>query len=140
MFDFKNTLVDIISERGENIEKMIKEGVITKEIFYSYKTYQPRLDRLIALANYLQVSVDYLFALDDENKFRPYSTDQSAFCDNLCRLIKRANMSQRQFCLEMGYTKNCLQNYKNGLKPTSRTIVEIAKFFGCSTDELLTLK
>ena len=56
----------------------------------------------------------------------------------MTELIRKSNLSNRQFCKEMNYQKDNIIRYKNGVVPSVRTLFEIAEYFGCSVDDLLT--
>lgn len=137
MIDFISATKNVLCEQGKNVDCLFFDGIISKDTFYKYKQRNPSLKTLINVANYLQVSIDYLYELTDKNNFCRYSTDQSKFYENLVDLIKRANLSNRQFCKEMNYQKDNITRYKNGTIPSIRTLFEIAKYFDCPIDDLL---
>lgn len=138
MIDFITAVKNILEEKGKNIDCLFIDNVISKNTFYKYKQRNPSLQTLIKIANYLEVTIDYLFELSDENKFYPYATDQSRFYEYLIEMIENNNLSKRQFCKEMGYQKDSIIRYKNGVSPSLRTLVEIAKYFDVSVDDFLT--
>lgn len=138
VIDFITAVKNVLCEQGKTVDNLFLDGVISKDTFYKYKQRNPSLKTLIKVANYLQVSIDYLFEITNENKFCKYSADQSKFYENLTKLIRNANLSNRQFCKELNYQKDNVNRYKNGVVPSVRTLFEITKYFGCSFDDLLT--
>lgn len=138
MTDFITVVKNILEEQGKTIDDLFNNEVISKDTFYKYKQRNPSLQTLIKIANYLQVSIDYMYELDDENHFIPYSTNQSDFYNKLINLINTSGISSRQFCKDLNYAKDNVLRYKNGVEPSIRTLFEIANYFNCSVDDLLT--
>ena len=138
MTDFITVVKNVLEEQGKTIDDLFSNEVISKDTFYKYKQRNPSLQTLIKIANYLQVSIDYMYELNDENHFIPYSTNQSDFYNKLINLINISNISSRQFCKDLNYAKDNVLRYKNGVEPSIRTLFEIANYFNCSVDDLLT--
>lgn len=138
MIDFITAVKNYLEDEGKSVDCLFADNVISKDTFYKYKQRNPSLQTLIKVVNYLQVSIDYLYEKSDVNNFSKYSTDQSKFYEYLTELIRKSNLSNRQFCKEMNYQKDNIIRYKNGVVPSVRTLFEIAEYFGCSVDDLLT--
>lgn len=138
MVDFISAVRNYLDEEGKDINCLFLDGVVSKDTFYKYKQRNPSLQTLIKVANYLQVSIDYLYENTDTNNFVKYSTNQSKFYEYLTEFIKKAKISNRQFCKEMNYQKDIILRYKNGVEPSVRTLFEITNYFGCLVDDLLT--
>lgn len=138
MIDFITAVKNYLEEKGKSVDCLFIDNVISKDTFYKYKQRNPSLQTLIKVVNYLQVSIDYLYEKTDVNNFTKYSTDQSKFYGYLTDYIQKSNLSNRQFCKEMNYQKDIILRYKNGVEPSVRTLFEIANYFGCLVDDLLT--
>lgn len=137
MLDFIKLVKNVLEEQDKTTENLFNDKVVSENTFYKYKHRFPSLKTLIKIANYLCVNIDYLFELSDENNFRPYLVNQQNFYNNLIFLIKNAGISYRQFCKELNYSRENITRWKNGTEPSVQTILEIAKYFSCSTDDLL---
>lgn len=137
MSDFISIIQNVLSEQGKTVDVLFKNNIISKNTFYKYKQRNPSLPTLIKIANFLETSIDYMFELCDENKFKKYSNDQTNFYNNLIALIKSTNISVRKFCKDLNYSKDNVKRYKNGTTPSVRTLLEIAEYFKCSVDDLL---
>lgn len=137
MIEFISAVKNILEESGTTIDIIFEKGVISKNTFYKYRHRNPSLKTLIKVANFMCVSIDYLYELSDTNNFKKYSQDQRGFYQILQNYINKANLSNRQFCKELNYQKDALTRYKQGVYPSLRTLFEIASFFGCSVDDLL---
>ena len=138
MNDFITAVKNYLEDEGKSVDCLFFDNIISKDTFYKYKQRNPSLQTLIKVANYLQVSIDYLYEKTDVNNFSKYSNDQSKFYEYLTELIRKANLSNRQFCKEMNYQKDNILRYKYGTTPSLRTLFEIAEYFGCFVDDLLT--
>lgn len=140
MIDFILAVKTVLDEQEKSVDCLFSDKIISKNTFYKYKHRNPNLKTLIKVANYLQVSIDYLYEMTDSNNFHPYSLDQSDFHNKLVNLIDKSNISNRQFCKELNFHKDIILRYKNGVEPSVRTLFEIANYFGTSIDDLLTKK
>ncbi len=137
MVDFIKTVTEALREQGKTTEHLFQNGIVSKNTFYKYKQRNPSIKTLINIANYLQVSIDCLLEFNDENNFVPYKDDQSGFYDKLIAMIKKSNLTNRQFCAEMNYSRANINRYKNGVLPNLQTLIEIAQYFDCGVDDLL---
>lgn len=138
MIDFITAIKNVLDEQGKTTEDLFKANIISKDTFYKYKHRNPSLQTVIKLANYLKFSIDYLYERVDENNYKEYLTDQSDFYNKLMSMISSSGKSCRQFCKELNYAKDNINRYKNGVTPTIRTLYEIADYFHCNIDDLLT--
>lgn len=138
MEDFISLVNNILEEQNISPEDLFINNVVSKNTFYKYRHRNPNLETAIKIANYLHVSLDYLLGLSEDNIFHTYSLNQQNFYNTLVNLIQASNISQRQFCKELNYSKDNILRYKKGVQPSIRTLIEISKYFGCTIDELLT--
>ncbi len=137
MVDFLTLIKNVLEEKNITCEELFADNVVSKDTFYKYRQRYPSLRTLIKLANYLQISIDYLFEITDKNNFKPYSKNQINFYNRLKELLKINKISNRKFCNDLHYSKDNLLRWKNGTEPTVRRLIEIAKYFNCSIDDLL---
>lgn len=137
MLKFIGIVQNVLSEQGKTVDVLFKNNIISKNTFYKYKQRNPSLPTLIKIANFLETSIDYMFELCDENKFKKYLNNQTDFYNKLVALIKSSNISIRKFCKDLNYSKDNVKRYKNGTTPSVRTLLEIAEYFKCSVDDLL---
>lgn len=138
MINFIDAVKLILEEKGLTTEFLFENNVISKNTFYKYKQHNPSLQTIIKIANFLEVSIEYLFSLSDENNFIKYSENQSQFYNTLISLIKSKNLSCREFCKQMNYSIANISRYKNGVEPNLNTLLEISNYFNCSITDLLT--
>ena len=137
MTDFITLVNEILEEQGKTAKDLFKDGVVSENTFYKYRHHYPNLKTLLKIANYLQVSIDYLFDLKDENNFKPYSLEQKNLYNNIISLIESSNISQRKFSKDLNYSRVNLLRWKNGMTPNIQSLIEIAKYFNVPIDDLL---
>ena len=137
MTNFISIVQSLLQEKGKTTEELFQDKIISKNTFYKYKHRNPNLKTLIKIANYLEVSIDYMFEFSDENNFSRYSNNLSSFYDKLMEFINSSKISIRKFCKDLNYSKDNVLRYKKGVEPSLRTLFEIAQYFQCSIDDLL---
>ena len=138
MTNFIDIVKNILDEQGKSINSLFLDNVISKDTLYKYKQRNPSLKTLVKIANYLKVSIDYMYERVEENTFEKYSNKQTNFYKNLIYYINLEKISNRQFCKNLQISKDSLVRYKNGVEPNIKTLFEIADYFGCNVDDLLT--
>ena len=137
MVDFIKLVENILEEEGKTKQDLFENKIVSENTFFKYRQRYPSLKTLINIANYLKVSLDYLFEFTDENNFKEYKEENLKFYENLIAFINAKKISARQFCKDLGYSKDNILRWKNGIQPTFQRLLEIAKYFGCSIDDLI---
>ena len=137
MFNFIRAVKEILEEKGKTTSDLFLDKIISENTFYKYNKRNPSLKTLIKIANYLEVSVDYLYELTDENDFKPYLTNQENFYNKLISMIKNANISCRKFSKDLNYSRDNILRWKKGTEPSVQCLIDIVQYFNCSFDDLL---
>lgn len=137
MIDFIKLVENILEEQDKTKQDLFENKVISENTFFKYRQRYPSLKTLINIANYLKVSLDYLFEFTNENHFEEYKEENLKFYENLISFISAKKISSRQFCKDLGYAKDNILRWKNGIQPTFQRLLEIAKYFRCSIDDLI---
>lgn len=138
MLDFLYYINNILEEQNKSTEDLFNSGIISKNTFYKYKQRYPSLATLIKIANYLEVSIDYIFERNDKNTFStPYVYSKEIFYKNLTEYIKSNNISQLTFCKDLNYSKDNIMRWKTRTIPSVLNLIEIANYFNCNVDDLL---
>jgi len=137
MLYFISKVKSTLEEQGKSIQSLFNDKIVSKNTFYKYKQRYPSLNTLIKIANYLEVSIDYLFEYSNENNFKEYHFNSVIFYNNLTSYINKKGISYRQFCKELNYSRDNLIRWKNGTEPSVQTLIEISKYFQCLIDELI---
>lgn len=137
MIDFIKLVDNVLQEQGKTKKALFENNIVSENTFYKYKQRYPSIKTAIKIANFLKVSLDYLFELSNENHFRLYKENKLKFYENLSLFIKNKNISARQFCKDLGYSKDNITRWKNGIQPTIQRLLEMAQYFKCTMDDLL---
>ena len=69
MVDFIKLVENILEEQDKTKQDLFENKVISENTFFKYRQRYPSLKTLINIANYLKVSIDYLFEFTNENHF-----------------------------------------------------------------------
>ncbi len=137
MVDFISLVEDVLKEQNKSKQYLFENNVISKHTFFKYKQRTPSLKTAIAIANFLKVSLDYLFELTTENKFEFYDMSKLNFSKNLTTLLDSKNISARQLCKELKYSRANVFRWKKGITPSIQTLLEISNYFNCTIDDIL---
>lgn len=63
--------------------------------------------------------------------------EESLFYHRLRKQVKSKNKNFNQVERELGYPRNSLNNYKNGIEPSGLRLVELSEYFGVSPSYLI---
>lgn len=63
--------------------------------------------------------------------------ETSIFYDRLRKLIEDSQLSANGLEKALGYSRNTLQNYRNGQEPSATRLIELSDYFGVSPKYLL---
>lgn len=137
MIDFIKVVENILEEQGKSKQSLFEDCVVSDNTFFKYRQRYPSLKTVIKIANYLNVSLDYLFEFSNENRFKEYDIDNLKFYENLISFINNKKISARKFCKDLGYAKDNILRWKNGIQPTIQRLLEMTGYFGCSLDDLI---
>ena len=137
MIDFIKLVENILEEQGKTKQVLFENKVVSENTFFKYRQRYPSLKTAIKIANYLKVSLDYLFEFSNENHFKEYDEVNLKFYDNLTSYIDSKKISARKFCKDLGYAKDNILRWKNGIQPTIQRLLEMTEYFGCSIDDLI---
>ena len=137
MIDFIKLVENILEEEGKTKQDLFDNNVVSENTFFKYRQRYPSLKTVIKISNYLNVSLDYLFEFSNENRFKKYDIDNLKFYENLISFINNKKISARKFCKDLGYAKDNILRWKNGIQPTIQRLLEMTEYFGCSLDDLI---
>ncbi len=97
----------------------------------------PTVEMTVRIADYFQVSADFLLGLEEENlasNFRPYIP----FRERLPQLCEKFNITKYQLQKKTGIPESAIYNWQAGrTKPTIESLVRIAESLQCSVDCIL---
>lgn len=137
MIDFIKLVENILEEQGKTKQCLFENNIVSVNTFFKYRQRYPSLKTVIKIANYLNVSLDYLFEFSNDNHYKEYKYEDLKFYDNLIAFINSKKISARKFCKDLGYAKDNILRWKKGMQPTIQRLLEMAEYFGCSIDDLI---
>ena len=137
MSNFYESIKDVLNEKNVTIKELESNNVISRNGFYVFSRTNPSLHTIIKLANFLEISIDYLLGRTGTNKFRKYKEKQENFYNNLIKALKEYNVSFYRVCKDLNISDSNLGRWKYGTKPSLKMLVELANYLQCSIDEFL---
>ncbi len=137
MSNYGELILEILIEKGKTIKDLERNNILAKNSFYSFSKTAPSLASMIKIANYLELSIDYIVGTTDDNNFKRYKLKQTKFYDNLEKMRSSLNISKLKLCSDLGISRTNFSRWKYGTAPSISKIVDIAKYFECNIDELL---
>ena len=137
MIDFIKLVENTLEEQGKDKTSLFDDNIVSENTFFKYRQRYPSLKTVMKIANYLKVSIDYLFELTDENHFKEYNEASLKFYDNLTSYIKNRKISARQFCKDLGFAKDNILRWKKGTQPSIQRLLDMTQYFNCSIDDLI---
>lgn len=140
MINFKNLLIDILNEKQKSLSDLEKAGILGKKSIYNYDSFSPYLNTVIKIANYLEVSLDYLAGKTTENNFKKYKSEQLNFYSNLISMMKMLSISQSELSREIKISRENFVYWRKGVLPKFTTLVDLSNYLDCSIDELIDLE
>ena len=126
-----------IREKGLLVKDLEKNGIIAQNAIYSFSSYCPYLENAIRIANFLEMSLDYIFENTDKNTFKKYKFPQNNFYKILKKTMKEMKISEYRMNLDLGISYSTFDRWEKGVQPKLSKVIEIAKYLGCNIDDLL---
>lgn len=126
----------LLEEQNKTLKDMFEDKIVSKNTFYKYKQRNPSIQTLKNIANYLYVSIDYMFEMSLENKYIPYPQENYFFV-NFSKFKNAQVISGRKICKDLNFSKENIKRWEKGITPNIQTVIDIAKYFGCTIDDLL---
>lgn len=104
---------------------------------YLSGTKMPTVEMTVRMADYFQISADFLLGLDEENHakvYRPYIP----FRERLPQICKEFRITKYQLQKKTGLPESAIYNWQAGrTSPTIESLVRIAEALECTVDCVL---
>ena len=136
---FKNRLIDLFDDADVDIVTFCKNSNTSQTPIRNALTFGivPSVLILIKIANYFNVSFDYLICDKDENDFIEAVTP-CTFYERYDFLRKAKNVKHSQIANVMPFGRNVISEWKrNNTIPTIDNLKLLANYFDVSIDYLL---
>ena len=129
--------LDALKEKNISILELEQNGVLGKNTFYDFCNYAPSLENAIKIANYLEMSLDYILNLKDINLYKKYNYPPQNFYTNLISIMKKQNITQYKLCGDLKISRANFSRWKNGAVPKLSTLILLTKYLVYFLDDLL---
>ena len=137
MANFNELLLNVLDEKGISLKELYNQKLIPLYTYYHFDKYTPSLQNAMSIANYLNISFEYLFELADENNFTEYKYPPENFYKNLSNAINAQNLTVTKLCKDLGFSKNTYYMWQKGRPPRLSNVISLANYLDCKIDDLL---
>lgn len=137
-------ILTLMSENADTAYKIEKDLGLASGIFQKWKNGKssPSPEAIVKLSQYFGVSTDYIFGLTNK-KASVINTNEynlPLIIERVLELLDTTNEATYKVEKNAGLSNASFQAWKNGRsKPSSDSIVKLAKYFNVTTDYLLGL-
>ena len=126
-----------LDEKGVAVKELNNQKVLKKFVFYSFHDCCPSLKNGINIANYLEMSLDYILEFTDKNNFKKYKFPQKNFYNILISYLNDSKITKYKIIKDMKLSYTSFDRWEKGVQPKLSKVIEIAKYLGCNIDDLL---
>ena len=137
--DYRKRLLDLIFDQECTKAEFAQLVGVNKEVITRATVYSivPSVKSLIKIADFLNISLEYLLAETDKNVFYK-SESPTTFHYRIEQLRKEKNEKYSTICRSMPFQKNSFYEWlRTGSLPTLEYLEAIAQYFDVSLDYLL---
>lgn len=134
--DIVDSINALCKNTGTSLSAIEKKLGFGKGTIYRWDANNPSVDRVAKVADYFNVSVDYL--LSHEQSEGADIADGACLNTRIFDLISTKGVSQTKFAKAIGAKSPTVSTWKNrGSLPSADMLPKIADYFGVSVDYLL---
>ncbi len=141
LYDFKETLKDLILDAGLSLRQLAKESGVSAMQYSRYlRGYIPTIEVTLKIAKYFDCTIDYLFALTSQKNSRTYKTYDcklSVFIERYQKLLKQNITTHFKFSQNNIFDESIIRHWQKGVTPRLDVVYIIAKNLGGSMDDLI---
>lgn len=142
-----NLIKSLANLKGVSISKLLLDCELNKNALYTMQSsgYFPRVEALAKIADYLDVSIDYLLGRTNRPQVINFSDGGDAFlyissniAEKIKTMAKIKKIQIKDMLKDCELGKNSLSSMQSGGSiPKSDTLAKIADYLGVSVDYLL---
>ena len=126
MTDFQERLTELMQDK--NLTKQVFAKSINKRFStineYFLHDYYPQINLAIEIADFFNVSLDYLFGLSDKKENT--NNNDKPFFENFDILVKTNNKSILNTMTDMNFKESNYYRWKDGKIPKTNNLLTIA--------------
>ena len=136
---FSQRLTELVTESGYKKSDLPSLIGISKDIFIRALNIGiiPSTKSLIKIANFFEVSIEYLIGLSDSEYFSMLKSPIS-FSQRLCKLKSEKRVTSYEIALNLGFSRSLFNSWeKKDYLPSLEIIYSLSRYFDVSIDYLL---
>ena len=138
MEKFADVLNDLIAESGLSLRALAAKSNVSAKQYSEYlRGVYPGVDVAVRIANYFNVSLDYLFGIVDYEPCNKRQYNLDVFVERYQNLLKANKTTNWKFCKKYGISESCLRRWKSGDYPNVHNLLIIAINLSTSLDYLI---
>lgn len=139
MYKFADILKDLIDDIGFSLRKLASESNVSAVQYSKYlRGAYPTIQVAVRIADYFDVSLDYLFGITDNKSHKPFKQfNLSVFLDRYAKARNKANISHWKLSQKTELSESALRHWKNGDVPSVESLIIIATNLSTSIDYLV---
>ena len=140
MENFSEILSDLISTKELSLRGLAKESGVSAVQYSRYlKGQLPKVPTAVKIADYFDVSLDYLFGITDimgkRKEFKP--ANLSIFLERYEEALKNSKITHWQLCKCSDLNESSIRHWKSGDTPRMDTLINISNNLSVSLDYLV---
>lgn len=135
---FLDTIEDYLVKQNITLSQLATNIGISSSTMTRWRNNisMPSIRDVRITADYIGVSVDYLFGLSEDSN--TYHYDNRPFAVKLDELMSKYKITAYKLAKDCNFQKAAISKWLNGQRePRIRNIIELALYFGCTVDSLI---
>lgn len=121
----------LANKRNQPLQQVAEKLGFSKNLIYRWKISEPKAKDLAKIADYFDVTTDYLLGRTENNTFNVLPIFQ-----RIQDLAAKRNKNLKDISLELGFSKNYLYTLKTQV-PSVDKLQKLAEYFRVTTDYLI---
>ncbi len=137
--NFRETITEYCQVHNISINEFSQKVNIANSTITRWMNanFCPNIKAIFILADYMNISIDYMFGLSYEKKYFQKLNNEN-FAINLKNLLNKKKLSPYKLAKDCKFQKAAVSKWINNQRlPRINNLIEIALYFDCSIDFLL---
>lgn len=137
--NFSERLSELMNDKEINAPELAEKIGCGRNTINRYLegVFAPSLNMLIKIADHFNCTLDFLLAVDDENRADKFAA-APPFAERFAYMFERFNKRKSELRDLTGIPESAIYNWLRGdTTPSADNIVLISEFFGCTIDYLV---
>lgn len=133
------SVTELLQDNSLTVQKFSRLSKISRSTIDGWlqEKHYPSLNQLISLADFFNCSIDYILHISDKKEYEK-SSERKDFIARFEERKQSLKVTKYQIAVACKTDIACINKWeKLGQKPRIDTVIDLAKFFGCSVDYIL---